>query len=164
MSCPDAWQMHGKCHALMHGRCTAKVHGKHAWQQCMAKVHGRCIADDAWQMHGRCHPLMHGRCLQAWQMAPFVEAVLRQQRSQPIIRAMAKLLQARHERTRTRTLERSLMHLQQLAEAPSQPLPPIMIRLRSPPTFPCCLCCACVCLCTLCCAEQLVLNSLWCST
>ena len=69
--------------------------------------------------------------MQAWQMAPYVEAVLRQQRSQPIIRAAAKLLQARHERTRTRTLERSLVRLQQLAEAPSQPLPPIMARFRS---------------------------------
>jgi len=68
--------------------------------------------------------------LQAWQMAPYVEAVLRQQRSHPVIRASAKLLQARHERTRTRTLERSLMHLQQLAEAPSQPQPPAMTRLR----------------------------------
>lgn len=63
-------------------------------------------------------------------MAPYVEAVLRQQRSHPVIRASAKLLQARHERTRTRTLERSLMHLQQLAEAPSQPQPPAMTRLR----------------------------------
>ncbi|DBB11777.1 hypothetical protein WJX82_011005 [Trebouxia sp. C0006] len=68
--------------------------------------------------------------LQAWQMAPYVEAVLRQTRSHPVIRASAKLLQARHERTRTRTLERSLMHLQQLAEAPSQPQPPHMTRLR----------------------------------
>lgn len=68
--------------------------------------------------------------MQAWQMAPYVEAVLRQRRSQPVIRAAAKLLQARHERTRTRTLERSLMHLQQLAEAPTQSLPPILTRFR----------------------------------
>lgn len=63
-------------------------------------------------------------------MAPYVEAVLRQQRSHPLVRAAAKLLQTRHERTRTRTLERSLMQLQQLAEAPSQPLPPVMTRFR----------------------------------
>ena len=63
-------------------------------------------------------------------MAPYVEAVLRQPRSHPVIRASAKLLQARHERTRTRTLERSLMHLQQLAEAPTQLHPPTMTRLR----------------------------------
>lgn len=157
----------------MHGRCTAdtwQVHGKSAWQKCIADVipsctadarqmHGRCAADAC--RHVRCHavmpgrcmadviPLMHGRCMQAWQMAPYVEAVLRQQRSQPLIRAAAKLLQARHERTRTRTLERSLMHLQQLAEAPSQPLPPVMTRLRSASTLPCWHRCACVSLCTL---------------
>ena len=69
-------------------------------------------------------------CWQAWQMAPYVEAVLRQPRSHFIIRGAAKLLQARHERTRTRTLQRSLMHLQQLTEAPSQPEPPTMTRFR----------------------------------
>ncbi|KAL3155216.1 hypothetical protein ABBQ32_013155 [Trebouxia sp. C0010 RCD-2024] len=68
--------------------------------------------------------------LQAWQMAPYVEAVLRQPRSHPLIRSAAKLLQTRHERTRTRTLERSLMQLQQLAEAPSQPLPRVKTRFR----------------------------------
>ena len=66
-------------------------------------------------------------------MAPYVEAVLKQQRSHPVIRASAKLLQARHERTRTRTLERSLMHLQQLAEAPDQPQPHVITRFRYAP-------------------------------
>ena len=68
--------------------------------------------------------------LQAWQMAPYIEAVLRQPRSHPLVRATAQLLQARHERTRTRTLERSLMHLQQLAEGADQPRPPVTARLR----------------------------------
>ena len=71
-----------------------------------------------------------GGGLQAWQMAPYVEAVLRQQRSHPLLRASAKLLQARHERTRTRTLERSLMHLQQVAEGAGQALPATMTRFR----------------------------------
>jgi len=91
--------------------------------------------------------------LQAWQMAPYVEAVISQPRShfliqvlvvfrvsnhagsvledpnQPIVsmllnpQASAMLHKARHERTRTRTQERALMSAEQLSEALSPPSP-----------------------------------------
>lgn len=64
-------------------------------------------------------------------MAPYAEAVLRQAKSYPLLRAAGQLMKARHERSRTRTLERSLMHMQMLAEGQNQPQPPVMTRLRS---------------------------------
>ena len=69
-------------------------------------------------------------------MAPYAEAVLRQPRTFPLLRAGAELLKARHERSRTRTLERSLVQMQTLAEAVNQPLPPVATRLRSAPLHP----------------------------
>ena len=64
-------------------------------------------------------------------MAPYAEAVVGQARSWPLVRAAGQLVKARHERSRTRTLERSLMHMQALAEGQNQPQPPVMTRLRS---------------------------------
>lgn len=76
--------------------------------------------------------------LQAWQMAPYAEAVLRQPRSFPLLRGAGQLMKARHERSRTRTLERSLMHMQTLADGQNQSQPPVMTRLRSALLFhPC---------------------------
>eukprot|EP00891_Asterochloris_glomerata_P006781 jgi/Astpho2/6781/Aster-x0741 len=69
--------------------------------------------------------------LQAWQMAPFADALLAQKRSRPMLRLGARLLRARHERGRTRTLERSLVQMQQVVEATEQPQPPVASRMRS---------------------------------
>ncbi|KAL6762659.1 hypothetical protein V8C86DRAFT_3173802 [Haematococcus lacustris] len=53
--------------------------------------------------------------LQDWQMAPYVEAVLMQQHSRPVLQVMARLLKIRHEKKRSRTRERALLHMEQLA-------------------------------------------------
>jgi len=55
--------------------------------------------------------------LQQWQMAPYVEAALTQPRSQFMLQVTARLLKARHERTRGRTRERALLALEQLCAA-----------------------------------------------
>ncbi|KAF5842032.1 hypothetical protein DUNSADRAFT_9601, partial [Dunaliella salina] len=55
--------------------------------------------------------------LQLWEMAPYLEAVLSQPRSHMMLQATARLLKARHERTRSRTRERALLHMEQLLEA-----------------------------------------------
>uniref|UniRef100_A0A7S3QZ63 TPR-like protein n=1 Tax=Dunaliella tertiolecta TaxID=3047 RepID=A0A7S3QZ63_DUNTE len=55
--------------------------------------------------------------LQLWEMAPYLEAVLSQPRSHMMLQATARLLKARHERTRNRTRERALLHMEQLLEA-----------------------------------------------
>jgi hypothetical protein len=55
--------------------------------------------------------------LQQWEMAPYVEAVLTQRASQYALQASARLLKARHERTRGRTRERALLALEQLCAA-----------------------------------------------
>ena len=68
--------------------------------------------------------------LQAWQMAPFADALLAQKRSRPMLRLGARLLRARHERARTRTLERSLVQMQQVVEATEQSQPPVASRMR----------------------------------
>lgn len=84
-------------------------------------------------------------------MAPYVEAVLAQGRSQPMLQVravlhsglpgaegmsaqlllvywprpqvMARLLKVRHERGRNRTRERALVHMEQLVEALMAPVP-----------------------------------------
>ena len=63
-------------------------------------------------------------------MAPFADALLAQKRSRPMLRLGARLLRARHERGRTRTLERSLVQMQQVVEATEQPQPPVASRMR----------------------------------
>ncbi|BDA46600.1 Tetratricopeptide repeat protein 27 [Coccomyxa sp. Obi] len=68
--------------------------------------------------------------LRAWRMAPFIDAVLRQPRSRPLLRASARLLRARHERERNRTRERALLSLQQVVEATEQRLPAPAHRMR----------------------------------
>ncbi|KAK9803992.1 hypothetical protein WJX72_011120 [[Myrmecia] bisecta] len=68
--------------------------------------------------------------LQAWQMAPYIEAVLRQPRSAHLLRASARLHRARHERTRTRTKERALMQIQQIADCMAVEQPPNWRRMR----------------------------------
>ncbi len=55
--------------------------------------------------------------LQAYQMAPYVEAVLRQPTTTPACRYAARLLRARHERTRSRTRARSLLAYESLLDA-----------------------------------------------
>ena len=75
-------------------------------------------------------PLLPADELQAWQMAPFADALLAQKRSRPMLRLGARLLRARHERARTRTLERSLVQMQQVVEATEQSQPPVASRMR----------------------------------
>ncbi|KAG2451048.1 hypothetical protein HYH02_004316 [Chlamydomonas schloesseri] len=55
--------------------------------------------------------------LQQWQVAPWVEAVLGQSSGQFMVAAAAKLYKTRHERTRTRTRERAMLHADELNEA-----------------------------------------------
>ncbi|GBF87798.1 hypothetical protein Rsub_00509 [Raphidocelis subcapitata] len=55
--------------------------------------------------------------LQQWEMAPYIEAVLVQPRSQWALQQAARLLKARHERTRGRTRERALLALERLCAA-----------------------------------------------
>jgi len=78
--------------------------------------------------------------LQNWQAAPYVEAVLQQPRTQCALQATARLFKVRHERSRPRTRERSLMSLEQLTEAVRDPAaaPPAHVRLRcaGPPFLP----------------------------
>ncbi|GIL61603.1 hypothetical protein Vafri_16033 [Volvox africanus] len=62
--------------------------------------------------------------LQEWQMAPWVEAVLSQPRGVFMTLAGAKLNKIRHERTRGRTKERALLHMDQLMEAVTGAPPP----------------------------------------
>ncbi|GIM17240.1 hypothetical protein Vretimale_19748, partial [Volvox reticuliferus] len=62
--------------------------------------------------------------LQEWQMAPWVEAVLSQPRGVFMTLAGAKLNKTRHERTRGRTKERALLHMDQLMEAVTGAPPP----------------------------------------
>jgi hypothetical protein len=54
--------------------------------------------------------------LSRWEAAPYVEAVLREPRSQPALQLCARLLKARHEAARGRTRERALMTLEALAD------------------------------------------------
>lgn len=54
--------------------------------------------------------------LQMWEMAPYVEAVLSQPRLPVLARRCALLLQARHEKSRSRTRERSMIHMQEAAD------------------------------------------------
>ena len=68
-------------------------------------------------------------------MAPFADALLAQKRSRPMLRLGARLLRARHERARTRTLERSLVQMQQVVEATEQSQPPVASRMRWAVTY-----------------------------
>ncbi|GAX73776.1 hypothetical protein CEUSTIGMA_g1227.t1 [Chlamydomonas eustigma] len=55
--------------------------------------------------------------LQAWEMAPYVDAVMSQSKSHFMLQAAARLQKVRHERTRNRTRERALLSAEQLTEA-----------------------------------------------
>eukprot|EP00192_Tetraselmis_astigmatica_P009810 CAMPEP_0117654740 /NCGR_PEP_ID=MMETSP0804-20121206/3908_1 /TAXON_ID=1074897 /ORGANISM="Tetraselmis astigmatica, Strain CCMP880" /LENGTH=926 /DNA_ID=CAMNT_0005461047 /DNA_START=141 /DNA_END=2921 /DNA_ORIENTATION=+ len=57
----------------------------------------------------------HGE-LKLWRMAPFVEAVLQQEHSDPVVAAAAHLQRARHEATRTRTKQRAFLRFTQVVE------------------------------------------------
>ena len=54
--------------------------------------------------------------LSRWEAAPYVEAVLREPRSQPALQVAARLLKARHEAARGRTRERALLTLEALGD------------------------------------------------
>ena len=58
-----------------------------------------------------------GDDMQRWEMAPYVEAMLTQHRLVPLVRRLVLLLQARHEKLRPRTRERSIVHMQEAADA-----------------------------------------------
>eukprot|EP00884_Botryococcus_braunii_P019461 jgi/Botrbrau1/6199/Bobra.0344s0039.1 len=68
--------------------------------------------------------------LREWRVAPYLDGVLRQPRSFPLLRWAALLARAQHERQRNRTRGRSLLMLEQLATAFSDPDLPVPIRLR----------------------------------
>lgn len=64
-------------------------------------------------------------------MAPYVEAVLAQPKSRFLLQLAARLFRARHERTRNRTRERSLLTMEQLGEAVVGPRgPPVASRMH----------------------------------
>lgn len=68
--------------------------------------------------------------LAGWEAAPFAEAVLLQHCSQPLLRASARLIMARHERGRSRTRDRALLTLQQLVDSLAMPVPQPAQRMR----------------------------------
>ncbi|CAM6085732.1 unnamed protein product [Calypogeia fissa] len=53
--------------------------------------------------------------LRSWQMAPYIEAIDIQRRSQPMVKSWSQLLRIRWEKTRPRTRERSFLMMEQLA-------------------------------------------------
>ena len=58
--------------------------------------------------------------LRNWEMSPYLERVLMQQKSRPIVRACATVLVTRHEKTRTRTRERALLSLEDITRSVSE--------------------------------------------
>ena len=58
--------------------------------------------------------------LRNWEMAPYLERVLTQAKSRPVVRASATVLVARHEKTRARTRERALLSLEDVTRSVSE--------------------------------------------
>ena len=58
--------------------------------------------------------------LRNWEMAPYLERVLTQAKSRPIVRASATVLVTRHEKTRARTRERALLSLEDVTRSVSE--------------------------------------------
>ena len=58
--------------------------------------------------------------LRNWEMTPYLERVLTQAKSRPIVRASATVLMTRHEKTRARTRERALLSLEDVTRSVSE--------------------------------------------
>ncbi|EFN57654.1 hypothetical protein CHLNCDRAFT_142791 [Chlorella variabilis] len=95
-----------------------------------------------WGLHVRKGSAADG--MQPWEVAAYVDAVARQKRTQFLLHAAAALQASRLEKSRSRTRDRALLQMEQLAESLDRrcaELPPAM-RLRRHATLGSCLPCA----------------------